>query len=113
MIAVTEIAQQKLSNYLRENNISSPLRIALMQGGCSGAALGLAIDETKEDDFIQSFEEVTFLMKQELLEQCGSISVDFIESGSKSGFSIQSANPLPGAGTGCMSGSCNSGGCGC
>ena len=113
MIVVTETARKKLINYLSDNNISSPLRIALMQGGCSGASLGLAIDEAKEDDFIQSFDDLTFLMKKELLEQCGSITIDFIDSGSKSGFSIKSSNPVPGAGTGCMSGSCNPGGCGC
>ena len=113
MIAVTKTAQQKLINYLSENNISSPLRIALMQGGCSGAALALAIDEAKDDDIIQSFGELSVLMNKDLLEQCGSISIDFIESGSKSGFSIQSSNPVPGVGKGCTSGSCNSGGCGC
>lgn len=115
MIAVTEIALQKLINYFNENNISSSLRIALMQGGCSGTTLGLAIDDAKEDDFIESFDELTILIDKNLLEQCRSVSVDFIESGSRAGFSITSSDPIPGAGAGCMSGSgsCGSGGCGC
>ncbi len=113
MIAITETAQEKLINYLSENNISSSIRIVQMQGGCSGSVLGLAVDEAKDDDFVQSFDELTFLAEKKLLEQCGAFTVDFIESGSRSGFSIQSTNPLPGAGAGCNSGSCDSGGCGC
>lgn len=115
MIVVTQTARQKLVDYLTEHNISSPLRIALMQGGCSGSALGLAIDEAKQDDFIESFDDLTILMERNLLDQCGSLTIDFIESGSRSGFSIASSNPLPGTGNGCSSGtgSCGSGGCGC
>lgn len=115
MIAITEIAREKLASYLQENNISSPLRIALMQAGCAGTALGLALDETKESDLVQSFDDLTVCMDKELLEQCESVAVDFVETGKKSGFSITSSQPVPGAGGACGSGSssCGSGGCGC
>lgn len=113
MIEVTELAQEKLLEYLKVNSITSPVRIALMQGGCSGPALGLALDEAKSDDLVTSFDALTFLVENKLLDVCGSISVDFLESGDRSGFSISSSNPLPGAGGGCSSGSCGSSGCGC
>lgn len=113
MIAVTEIAREKLVNYLEENTLTSPIRVTLIQGGCSGAVLGLAIDEAKEDDVVESFDTLTFLMNRKLLEQCGSFSIDFVESGEKAGFTIGSSNPLPGVGSGCSSSSCKSGGCGC
>lgn len=113
MIEVTEIAQEKLLEYLNTNNISSSVRIALMQGGCSGPTLGLALDDAKDDDLVKSFDELTVLMEKNLLEVCGSISVDFLESGDRSGFRVTSLNPVPGSGGGCSSGSCGSGGCGC
>ena len=53
------------------------------------------------------FEEDTlkFLVDSDLLTRCGSVKVDFIEAGYRSGFAITAANPLGG-------GSCRSGSCG-
>ncbi len=113
MLDVSDLANEKLIEYMESNNISSSLRVALMQGGCSGPALGLALDDVKETDESFVKKDLTFLVEKGLLEQCGTISVDYVDSGPRSGFSISSANPLPGAGSGCSSGSCGSGGCGC
>ena len=46
-----------------------------------------------------------FLVDSDLLTRCGSVKVDFIEAGYRSGFAITAANPLGG-------GSCSSGSCG-
>lgn len=113
MLDVSDLANEKLIEYLQSNNISSSLRVAVMQGGCSGPALGLALDDQKETDESFVEQDLTFLVDKSLLEQCGTIRVDFVDAGPRSGFSISSANPLPGAGGGCSSGSCDSGGCGC
>jgi len=71
----------------------------------------LALDESKENDEIFKEDELTFLVEQTLLNTCGSIKVDFIDAGYRSGFSITSANPVGGGG-GCSSGSCATGSCG-
>jgi len=113
MLVVTSEANEKLIEYMKTNNVSSPLRVALMQGGCSGPSLGLALDEQKSDDEVVKQQDLTFLVGKELLQQCGEITVDYQDAGSRSGFSISSTNPLPGGGGGCTSGSCGSGGCGC
>jgi len=72
--------------------------------------LGLALDEPKESD--KTFEEggLTFLVDEDLLIRCGTIKVDFIDAGYRSGFSITPANPL-GGGSSCSSSSCG-GSCG-
>ena len=54
---------------------------------------------------------VTFLVDGDLMEQCGSVKVDFIEAGYRSGFAITSANSL-GTGGGCCSGGSCGGSCG-
>jgi len=71
----------------------------------------LALDEPKDND--KAFEEdgIQFLVEQGLLTTCGTIKVDFLDAGQRSGFSITAANPI-GEGGGCSSGSCSSGGCG-
>lgn len=113
MLDVTAQANEKLVEYMTENNINSALRVALMQGGCCGPSLGLALDEKKPLDEQFQFQGLTFLVDKHLLLHCGSISVDYVDAGNRSGFSVRSSNPLPAAGGGCSSGSCGSGGCGC
>lgn len=113
MLDISDLAAEKLLAYLKDNNISSPLRIAIMQGGCSAPALGLALDEKQASDESFTCQGLTFLVEKSLLEQCGTIKVDFVDAGPRSGFSVSSATPLPGAADGCSSGSCGSGGCGC
>lgn len=70
----------------------------------------MALDEPKDSD--KAFEEdgLKFLVDEDLLEKCGTVKVDFIEAGYRSGFAITSANPLGGGGS-CSSGSCG-GSCG-
>jgi len=58
-------------------------------------------------------QDLTFLIEKELLQQCGDVTIDYIDSDSRAGFSVRSSRPPPGAGSGCSSGSCGSGGCGC
>jgi len=112
MLHVTTEANVKLEEYMTTNNISSALRVALMHGGCSGPSLGLALDDEKPGDTSFEKNNLVFLIEKGLLEQCGAITVDYIDVGQRSGFSIQSEKPLPGGG-GCSSGSCGSQGCGC
>jgi len=68
----------------------------------------LALDEPKENDEKYEQDGLTFLVDNNLLDTCGTIKVDFIDAGMRSGFSISSEKPL-GGGSGCSSGECGSG----
>ncbi len=70
--------------------------------------MGLALDEPKENDKVYENDTLKFLVEEGLMATCGSITVDFIEAGARSGFGINSANPIGGGGCG----SCDSGSCG-
>ncbi len=72
--------------------------------------MGLALDEPKDNDKVYENDTLKFLVEESLLTTCGSITVDFIDAGPRSGFGITSANPIGGGG--CSSGSCDSGSCG-
>jgi iron-sulfur cluster assembly protein len=113
MLDVTAVANEKLVGYMKDNNISSALRVMAIQSGCSGPSLGLALDEEKPLDEVFQQQDLKILIEKTLLQQCGNITIDYIEAGSRSGFNISSTIPLPGGGGGCSSGSCGSGGCGC
>ncbi len=113
MLEATEMAVTKLKEYFQDNNVTSSLRVFVQQGGCSGPSLALALDEAKPEDEVYTNQEITFLVEKNILRQCGEISIDFVDAGPRSGFSISSTIPLPGSGGGCSSGSCGSQGCGC
>jgi len=110
MLEITQTASENLKNYLAQNSVESAVRIALMEGGCSGPSLGLALDSIKDTDESFVDNELQFIVEKELLTQCGSIKVDYIDAGYRSGFSITSSNPVGGGG-GCGSGGCSSGSC--
>ena len=110
MFLATDLAVEKLNEYMQSNNVTSAIRVFPQAGGCSGPSLALALDEKKTSDEEFTKEGVTFLVDQGLMVQCGDITVDFIDAGTRSGFTITSSIPLPGGG--CSSGSCGSGGCG-
>jgi Fe-S cluster assembly iron-binding protein IscA len=70
----------------------------------------LALDEPKDNDKIFKEDTLTFVVEEGLLATSGTIKVDFVEAGYRSGFAITSTNPVGGGG--CSSGSCSSGSCG-
>ncbi len=112
MLKVTELAGQKLQEYLTQNNLDSAVRVALMNG-CGGPSLGLALDEAQAGDVAAECGGVRVIIDNELLTQCGEVRVDYAEGcGCRSGFSVTSITPLPNTGGGCC-GSCSSGSCGC
>jgi Fe-S cluster assembly iron-binding protein IscA len=51
----------------------------------------MALDEPKDDDEIVKNNGVTYLVNKQLLDQAKPITVDFVESGWGSGFSIVSS----------------------
>ncbi len=117
MLEVTELAALKIQDYLKENNIDSPVRVALMQG-CGGMSLGLALDDKKGNDEMVEHNGLQILIDNDLLAQCDDVKIDFIEPtesgcgcGGGGGFSVTSKNPIGGGG--CESSSCGSNGCGC
>lgn len=112
MFNVTDLAIKNLKDYMSQNSIDSAIRVAIMQGGWAGPSLGLALDESKENDEVVDQDGLQFLVEKGLLASCGEIMVDFVDAGPRSGFSITSKIPLAGAGGGCSSGSCSSGSCG-
>jgi Fe-S cluster assembly iron-binding protein IscA len=73
--------------------------------------LGLALDEPKENDKVYENDSLKFLVEESLLNTCGSIKVEYIDAGPRSGFGITSSKPIS-SGGGCSSGSCGSGSCG-
>ncbi|MDA3970352.1 MAG: hypothetical protein PF442_03285 [Desulfobulbaceae bacterium] len=73
----------------------------------------MALDEPKDNDEITEKDGLKFLVDKGLVAQTLEITVDFMDAGPRSGFSISSKVPLSsGGGGGCSSGGCSGGSCG-
>ncbi len=79
MIKVTPEAEQKIKEFLEKNKIDSDIRVTVMEAGCSGAALGIILDEATEEDRLFSHQGINFLIHKDLLEETGNITIDFVE----------------------------------
>lgn len=106
MLTVTDLAVIKLKEYMAANKINSTLRISLMNGGCSGMSLGLSLDEKKDGDISFDKESILFVMESSLVEQCGAINLDYMDSTASAGFALTSEKPIGGGCSSCSSGSC-------
>ncbi len=113
MIEVTPAAMQKIRDYLSQNNIESGIRVTLMEGGCSGPALGIVLDESGDADRTFPYDGVEFIIHEDMLADCGKVTIDFAEPDPEAGgcscggggrFVVTSENPVAPA-SGC---SCNS-----
>ena len=94
MIEVSEMASQKVGEYISTNDLDSFIRIYLNEGGWGGPSLGLALDELKDTDKTFKQDGITFMIDEDLLERVGNIHVDFIDAGMRSGFSLTPGKPL-------------------
>ena len=82
MFEVSTAATQALAVYLKEQGtIESPVRITPMDGNCAGPHLRLRIGTVKEADRIFHCDGITFVINQELLEECGVIRMEYQEQG--------------------------------
>jgi len=107
MLTVTELAVTKLKEYMAANKVDSALRISLMNGGCSGMSLGLSLDDKKDGDLSFDKDGIDFIMEPALVEQCGAVNLDYMDSTANAGFALTSEKPIGGGGcSSCGSGSC-------
>ena len=61
----------------------------------------MVLDEPKEDDKVYDFEDLKVVIGPDLLDELGSVAVDYRDSVWKSGFSITPSKALGGSGGGC------------
>ena len=100
MINVTDAAIKRIKEFLSENNIDSAIRVTLMEGGCSGPALGIVLDSPMDRDKKITCQQIDFIIHEDMLEQCGAVTIDFAEPDnpgctcSSGGFKITSEKPV-------------------
>lgn len=106
MFTLTAPARAELDTFFADRE-SSPIRIYLAPGGCSGPRLALALDTPGEEDTVFDQDGYSFCANTGLFEAAKSFTVDFTPMG----FSVQSELELGGGG--CSPSCCSGCGGGC
>lgn len=105
MFDVSESALKVLAEYLGQQQINSAIRITPMAGNCAGPHLRLRTDEMEASDSCFQRGGILFILDTELLAECVSIRIDYVEScsscccsGGCAGFRISGAKKYSFAG---------------
>ena len=95
MFEVTEKASEMIKEFLKDKEEIPAIRLMLSQGGWSGPSVGLALDESRENDEVFDDRGLTFVVEKEFYEQIKPIKVDYTESVMGAGFNIMSNMAKP------------------
>ena len=109
-LTVTDLAQEKLSALMQENDAPEQAIRVFAQGGgcaCSGPQFGMGLDDPQATDSLVEFGTLKFIADPSSAAALEGASIDYVDDVMQQGFSIEAPNAaeLMGAGGG--------GGCGC
>lgn len=104
MLTVTDKASEVIKDFLKDKKPDASIRV-LLNMGCSGPSLGMALDENRsEADEVISVGSTTFVIEKDLFNQVKPINIDFITTPQGAGFKLTSSLP---EGSGCGDCSCH------
>jgi iron-sulfur cluster assembly protein len=104
MLTVTDKASEVIRDFLKDKKADAPIRI-LLNMGCSGPSLGMALDENRDEaDELISVGSTMFVIEKDLLNRVKPINIDFITTPQGAGFKLTSSLP---EGGGCGSCTCH------
>jgi iron-sulfur cluster assembly accessory protein len=104
LITMTERAQTKMVDLLREKGMDQPeLRVFVAgSGGCSGYQYGMSIAEGRKDgDVVVSQGPITLLVDVESAPLVKGAEIDYFDDPMQSGFAINNVNAPAGGGCNC------------
>lgn len=102
MITLTESAQSKIVEIMKDEGENSKLRMYVQGGGCSGFSYGFSIDEEQsDDDFVIPAGSSSVLVDSISAQYLMGATVDYKEDLDGSRFSID--NPMASSTCGCGS----------
>lgn len=102
-VKLTDKAAAKIKEYQEKmpDAKGKLFRVYVQGGGCSGFSYGFVFDEKRDDDYNLSAGDVAFLVDPQSAMYLNECTVDFVESLTNSGFSVE--NPKASGKCGCGS----------
>ena len=102
MVTITEVAEQKIRELMKDEQDAVGLRIYVRGGGCHGYQYGMAFEaKMADDDTVIEKGEVKVIVDSQSAPMLSGAEVDYVDSLQGSGFSIK--NPQAKTTCGCGS----------
>lgn len=89
-INTTKEAIEEIKNRYSQGN--RPFRIMINGFGWGGPVFGLVQDEQTSEDYLESVEDIKFIVHEDLLDQFGSFKIDFISNFFRKSFVVTTGN---------------------
>ncbi len=77
MLEITKSATDKIAEYLKDREVTPPIRIFLNAGGCGGPSIDMALDEPRDTDNVFEIDGFKFIVDKEFMKEAEPIKVDF------------------------------------
>ena len=94
MITATPQALDAIRRFLAGIGESKQIRIVLQSTGCCDASLGLMTDDVRDDDIVETLQDVRFVISPEVLKLSGGISISCKTDQPDSGFVLTPEKPV-------------------
>jgi len=98
MFTVTDEARTEVAEYFKSHD-KGAIRVFLMEGGCGGPQLAMALDEKKDTDSVYQIAGVEYLIEKDLLAKVQPIEIDFVADGFRIASSLQQGGGCSGCGS--------------
>lgn len=104
-VILSNEAYEEFKSFLDENNVEKySIRINFAGSGCSGPSFGITVGDKEEDDIVEQVKDITFLIKPDIIEEFGVMTIISTEENDGRGLSLRPLiEPVGGCGgcTGC------------
>lgn len=96
MINITPLALKELSGFLSEKKATPSVRVFMPPASCGGGGqLSLTVDRPNDADFSTVAGDLTLIIRKDLMEKTGSVTIDYQTNGFDSGFVVEAEKLLP------------------
>lgn len=101
-VIISQEAYEEFKGFLDENNIDNySIRINFAGNSCSGPAFNISVEEPVEGDVVEQFNDIKFIVKQELIDEFDGFVILSTEENEGRGLSLRALSAPVGGCGGC------------
>ena len=92
-VLISDEAYKEFKSFLDENKVESyNIRIYFAGTSCSGAIFNVSVEESQEGDAVEQVKDISFIIKQELLDEFSGFTILSNEENNGRGIALKPLN---------------------
>jgi Fe-S cluster assembly iron-binding protein IscA len=94
MVTIDPVTIGVIISLLHEKRLPMAICIEIRSSGCCDSSLGIAAGTPGENDIVQTLEDLTVAIDQNVRNLVGDITISWVDEKDRKGFMIHSEKPL-------------------